>query len=228
MSTSNKIKAYFDYFSDVVDSVKFLTAKAYVKQIRVISLLSILDALSKCRYPSNKRNGDRFKSFIVNYAEWQECKKISIPQLNLYLSQLPASQCSLLKAYVNQKLASWTVGSEISISVDPEINLVESIESVPWINDFKHVDLLWNYRNLLIHEARTPGYGMNLSDDINCYYHSMIYQDRVIRDGWELVYPEAFFVRITENCIRLLRDYCESNNYSPYDSFEFSPLWKTK
>lgn len=228
MSNREKIEAFFDHFSKLVDSIKHLKAEGYVKQIRVTSLIAVLDALSKCRYPNELRNGFRFKTFIVNCAEWQECEKISIPQLNLYLSQLPTSQYSLLKAYVNQELASWTVGSEISISVDPEINILNSIEPVPLINDFKHVDLLWNYRNLLMHEARTPGYGMNLSNDTNCYYHSMIYQGKVIRDGWELVYPEAFFFRITENCIRLLREYCESSNYSPYDSFKFSSLWKMR
>lgn len=228
MSLQNDIDGYIGHFKGLVSSVQSLSADSQVSLFRQTLLVSILDTLSKCRYPTETRNSVRFKTFIRNFSNWPDYNKVSLTQLQLYLNRLSNNPYPLTLDYVNALISTWKKGDAISIANDPDYALIENIEQMRELNKFTHINLLWSYRNILVHEARKPGYGMALSSDDEPFYHSMDYMNgnfQVVRWGWELVYPENFYSKITQNCIDNLEKYLVANNQNPYDSYKFGSSW---
>ena len=57
------------------------------------------------------------------------------------------------------------------------------------LSSLQHATLLYTYRNVLIHEMRKPGYGMDLGDIKVPFYHSMSH----LREGenYEVISQEG-------------------------------------
>jgi len=101
-----------------------------------------------------------------------------------------------------------------------------AIEGVT-LESLQHFNLLYAYRNSLVHELREPGYGMEFDENEEYpYYHgrTIIYGDREER-RIELVYPVNFFRRIAATCITGLEIYLKDTQLDPYDYYKFGTYW---
>jgi hypothetical protein len=176
--------------------------------------------MSTCRFPEDKWNGHRFKSFVVKYADWAEAEKISVPQLYYYL-QVSSEETDLRK-FLESKI-HWTPGDVVPISVDVSMGELTSLTTGSTILEkFQHVELLWKYRNSISHEIRELGYGIKLPDDETPFYHSCEHKGC---SYWELVYPENFIYGIVKTSLSNLYAWCIENRYNPYETHTFGTLW---
>lgn len=92
----------------------------------------------------------------------------------------------------------------------------------------KHVNLLWFYRNSLVHEFRPLGFGIEFPDDTVPFYMTMDDMDatgKLIPGGWELVYPVKFFADITSKSISNLETYLRDNGLNPISSYDVGSYW---
>lgn len=227
MTVQDAIKQYCSYFREQFDKIDTVEPRLYQK----ILLVALLDTWARAKYPV-QGNKERFVNLITDCSDWKDCNRVSLPQL-LYLLELSpeASKGNLIKE-VTDRFGKWEKGRIYRLDIDPWID-----ESAPFattafeqklIADSRHADLLYVYRNHLVHEFREPGYGMEISDDdTSPYYHGMTYSGGG-QDTWELVYPTGFFKNIAAHSLNNLEQYLQSNNIDPYTLYKFGSIWKRK
>jgi hypothetical protein len=94
------------------------------------------------------------------------------------------------------------------------------------LESLQHVNLLYAYRNSLVHEFRAPGYSLELEDDKDPFYMSMSDVGDV-ESGyrWELSYPVAFIEVLCDKCITNLEAYLKKDRLDPRASFVFGSYW---
>lgn len=197
---------------------------------------AIIDSLSKCIFPK-KGNKDRIISFLIEFSEWEDHNRISLPHLFQLLRKNPEPAFSVLRKYTTEKLRAWSDGEIIDLSRDPKISEIRGY----WPNekDYKkplsgitiqflqHSHLFYSYRNALIHEFRNPGYGMEIKHDKNPFYIGFTHlgdpEDQ--KNTWELVYPYGFFEKIVRTSFINMKSYLIENNINPYFSYTFGSYW---
>ena len=106
--------------------------------------------------------------------------------------------------------------------------------------DFKqlrHKNLLWLYRNSLVHEYRIPGDGI---EPISRQLHNPCYQEiftvsednmedlKIVHKNFELLYPIDFFRQICEECLYSIADEYRIKNESPYEVYSEGEYWIPK
>ena len=239
MSTTSHIDRFIGYFREqmiLIDGIpKSESSKIFKKALYV----SVIDTLSKCVFPHRVGNRERFVAFVMRFSKWGEGYNISMPHLAklLRVNPDPAYE-KLRKSIFNAYNSSVVHRSQIvGIDTDPTYEDIKKdwpvqkecripIEGVT-LESLQHFNLLYAYRNSLVHELREPGYGAEFDEDEkNPYYHS-----RTIIDGdrekrrIELVYPVNFFRKIVETCISNLDIYLKDNQLDPYDYYKFGTYW---
>lgn len=101
------------------------------------------------------------------------------------------------------------------VATEKEKNLVE---------DSRHAELLYDYRNFLVHEFRKPGGAMEVfagSGDEPCYHRY------INASGWRLVYPVGLFARLAGAIVSSLETYWLSKGIDPYQSLRTTLDWWT-
>lgn len=83
----------------LADQVRQLENEAFRKALYV----AMLDGLSACAYPNETRSGQRFRSFVLNIANWRDGERVSLPQSALYFQPDPA-----MNAAIALLLNEWT------------------------------------------------------------------------------------------------------------------------
>ena len=122
------------------------------------------------------------------------------------------------------------------ISADPSTETIQDLaadeQERKLIRDSTHLNLLYAYRNHLIHEFREPGRGMEMDQrDTSPYYHRMTHLSSNGSDEtetWELVYPLGFFVTLAESCLLKLKQHLLKNDLDPYSFYEFGTVWQIR
>jgi len=157
---------------------------------------------------------------------------ISLPQLSYHIEKKPTLASSDLSQNVDERISAWSPGSIIRLDADAQR---DGLEKIAQNNGGRrlicysvHVNLLYGYRNLLVHEFREPGYGMEVTgnDDDQPYYMGMTHPDG--RDTWELTYPIAFFRLIAGNVIDGLERKFLGDDIDPYAAYDFGSVWVSK
>ncbi|MEP4558412.1 hypothetical protein [Cobetia amphilecti] len=101
------------------------------------------------------------------------------------------------------------------------------------IKRFKHENLLYLYRNYLVHEFRHPGKAIE-NDRHSCqppFYQKTATinylgdNDCDFSNGWELVYPVGFFVFMCKEALSVVVSYHENNKTSPFANYSDSSFW---
>lgn len=196
---------------------------------------AILDSLSKCIFP-RKGNKDRFISFLIEFSEWQDHDRISLPHLFRLLKRNPEPAFFKLRNFTTTKLNEWVEGELVELSRDPTISEIrrfwpdekdykKPLDGVS-IEFLQHSHLLYSYRNALVHEFRHLGYGTELKDDVHPFYISISHLDnQEEKDTWELVYPYSFFEKIIRTSFFNMKNYLINNNINPYSSYTFGSYW---
>jgi len=88
-----------------------------------------------------------------------------------------------------------------------------------------HFELVYGYRNFIVHEFREPGYGMESFADggVDPLYHAYLNDPT-----WHLVYPVGFFQRLAEGAITSLEAWLISSSVNPYDRVRDSSDWYSR
>lgn len=162
----------------------------------------MLDGLSACAYGSAMRSGDRFRTFIVQIGDWRDGERISLPQAELLFSTDP-----VVSAAISAELANWTWGVPQPITSDP----FPTEFHIPGVDfrEVQHVNLLWKFRNSLLHAVYDPG-GPDLRGGAEPYYVGDI-----ATHTWRLVIPEEFLRTLVGASVQGLIAFCAREGRDP-------------
>ncbi len=224
MSTQENIESFFGLAANQREEIDKL-----LERFRRILLLSLLDTLSKCAFPKERKNQKRFVDLIDHYSGWKCKDYVSLPQLRYLL--LEAEGCKDLKREVETRISKWPHGRILRPhEADPHLNELDRFRCGIWhaqIERARYPSLLWRMRNLAVHEFRNPGKGWAISDDNSTpYYHGCLEQEQ---NGsfktWELYMPCEVVSRIVQKCSENLKAEFEQKGLDPNDSFNFGSSW---
>lgn len=221
MSFDEDIDQYLNYFRQQLPEIEAIASHHYRKTLYV----TLLDCLSRAGFPTIDKHRPRFVTFIDTCTGWKDKDRVSTPQLKLALDNSMITSGALYDA-VSARLATWTEGDILRPDSDATIDELRPLISTgeqPHVEKARYAELLYTYRNHLVHEFRQPGYGMELSDDPTTpYYHSMT------GSPWELVFPSPFFHRLSGDSIDGLELHLKHNMLNPYDAYQFGTLWQRR
>lgn len=231
MVNQNSINQYCSYFEGQIIKVSTVEDRLY----REILFVTMFDAWSRVRYPTIKTNKERFINLIKVCSNWNDCNRISTPQLLLALQTKPVVVCGKLKNEVDSRMEKWQKSSIYRLDIDPWLQDIMTFavnkNEKKLVNSATHANLLYIYRNHVVHEFGEPGHGNEISNDNTApYYHNTIDYDTIDNDAidndtWELVYPAEFLMRIAKSTLLNIKKYLQDNNLDPYSFYEFSTLW---
>lgn len=223
MPLNEDIAKYVGHFRKRLPEIAGIANSHYRKTLYV----TLLDCLSRAAFPNVKGNRVRFVTFIDTCSSWSYRDRVSTPQLKLALDDSCMSSGALY-ADTASRLAAWSEGSILRPDSDPTINDLRALMNVsekPCVEKARYAELLYTYRNHLVHEFREPGYGMEFSDDPSTpYYHTMS-QLNTGGSSWELVFPNAFFHSLCEQSVVGIKAHLKSSEINPYDAYQFGTLW---
>lgn len=201
-----------------------------------LAYMSVIDVLSKvvCPKEITKSNRKRVMHFLEEFTGWQETDRVSLPHLVKLLeieqTQHNNSTFETLRNYAFSEFKSWS--EERTIEHDLSIDQVKQdwplengkpikINSLDYTH-LQHKNLFYELRNLLVHEARSPGPNFTEDDEEVPVYHS------VIGDPYSFAYPTGFLHKILTKGIEQVRKHCLEKKINPYQCFTFGSYWLTK
>ena len=223
---------FIKYFRDQLNELQAVDLSPLYKETCYVA---ILDALSKTIYPK-ENNRPRFVPFFKNFSGWQHSNKISLTHLIQLLSKAPRPEFNNLRKLAFSEIEKWEKGKIIYLDQEPDFvdiqkqwpkekECLQPIDGIG-LEYIRHDNLVYKYRNSLVHELRHPGYGINLSERNQPYYIGTIKGvDEEETYDWELVYPTAFFQGVVENALSTLEKYYAENHINPYSFFTFGTYW---
>jgi len=137
--------------------------------------------------------------------------------------------CQDLKREVDGRINRWSHGAILrSDEADPHLNELDRLRCGIWqdqIERAKYPSLLWQMRNLAVHEFRSQGKGWAISNDNSTpYYHGCMNHQGDF-DSWELYIPCEVISDIVQKCSEKMKTEFEQQNRNPYDSFKFGSSW---
>ena len=232
MSVSEDISAFFARVSDTQTAIETIDDPFFKRAL----LLSLLDALASCAYPSVKINRNRFVSIIDTYSQWSDKDRYSLRQLYFCLNDIrdPSKYPTLpsLKQEVQARLGRWPAESQLLFpkDVDPtrqelQSFIVGDIDRV--IEKVRYPSLVWVIRNYAVHELSHPGGGMDF--DIgrpDPYYHQLT-QFETGQRSWELFFPIEFISKLVTDSATNLQQHFLQNKVNPWTSFVRKANWYT-
>lgn len=237
------VDRFIGYFTDQIEEVSALKTK-HAELYRRILYASILDTLAGTVLP-RRSNRDRFVYFVRRFCQWPDGERISLPHLVQLIKRNPDPAFEKLREWALSAYRALPVhgGSLMAISHDPAFDDVQSkwpsskehrapLEGVDLVS-LQHVELLYAYRNTLVHEFRIPGYGIEFAEDRNPFYHHLSHieddsiddDDSLLRGTAELVYPWRFLHRLCDAALGQMKTYLLTNELNPYDARVFGTYW---
>jgi hypothetical protein len=238
-NTEPDIKRFCDYLSSQVSEIEELRSSRE-ELYRKLLFVGLLDTLAGTLMP-HRQNKDRFIRFIQQFCKWPDGERVSLPHLVQLLRKNPDPAFGHLRKWALDKYNQLPVhsGALMLISEDPTTDEVRRewptsaehkmpIQGID-LPALTHVNLLYTYRNALVHELRMLGYGMDFSDTGEVpYYHGSSKIDEnaeLILKTVELVYSWRFLRNLCTTGITETRRYLTENGLNPYDSFAFGTYW---
>jgi len=238
------ITTFVDYYQGQIQRIESLCDKYespeahYIQTFQKILFVAILDALSKSVFP-NRDNRGRFVSFIEKFASWADAERVSLTHIAALATRRPEPDYEQLRAFCSRRLATWIPnGKLIYLPNDPEPREVEPLwpsskdyqengkRNWKW-ERYQHVHLLYQYRNMLVHEFHKPGSGSNIAElaiDEPYYMHYHGESPSPI-DNWTLVYPRKFLQKLCKTSLHTLESYFRKNSLDPTLHYNWGDLW---
>ncbi len=224
MTSRGDIDQYIQYFKKLNQDI----AKVNSSLFRKILYLIEIDTLSRAAFPMLNEHRKRVVQFIDKCSKWNDKDRFSAIQLKLVLENNKI-QTGPLYDLVKNRIDSW--GHYLIIRPDDDLCITEverlaTTDDRKFLNNCRYAELLYTYRNHLVHEFRQPGYGMEISNDPSTpYYHGMDHLETG-QKSWELVFPVQFLHNLCEGAIDGLEAHLITNNLSPYDGYKFGTMWR--
>lgn len=221
-----------------------------------VLLCAIIDSLAKSRFSNISSNGARFTQTVDECAEWPDSDRISLLHLKraLEVALTVPSEFSNLENWAGSamqerfRVTNRLLSVRRQISEDPAPAEVLAIWPVDTsgcpkrlgdinFEKLQHKNLLWLYRNSLMHEYRIPGRGSELGvrEVAEPFYQQVSQVEEIcpqagliFTNRWELVYPTEFFRRLAENILGNVAQYHRRENTSPFEAYSDGSYWIPK
>ena len=225
------IDRFIEYFQTQNKEIATLEARHIFR--KVLYLIEI-DSMSRAAFPSIHGNKERVVAFIDTCSNWPDKDRVSAVLLKSELAD-KGIRSGRLYELVNRHIDSWENGSIMPprFTIQPEDDLtLQAVQSImtkeenKFIDKARYKELLYTYRNHLLHEFREPGNGMDLKPGIRTPYYLGMEEESTQRKSWELVFPVQYLHELCENCINGLKAYLSAENLNPYDAYKFGPMWR--
>ena len=232
------IGVYIKHFRSMVKRLREYDFDPKDRILKKNILVSILDAVSKTTSNYADNNRERFTGIVAHFGDWPNHTRVSAPHISYLLRRLQSPAYEKAREFITQTILKNSDGRLITLSNDPELDDVNTIWPVSAeqrivgqfsLSSFTHLNLLYFYRNSLVHELRELGHGMEFNAESDePFYHGMtpVEADGSIGDrSLELVYPLGFYFRLTETAIDNVETYLRQNRIDPYGSYRFGSSW---
>jgi len=227
-----KIATFMSAFSEHIKIISTIQVSRNPKRYKKILYVTALEAIAKVMYP-NKGSRERFIKLVHNWGDWNTAGRISLPHLVAALERTSDGRFEQLRQFSYSKLNNWGSGGPVYLNKDPDFPEIQSL----WPKDNKeillerlalsklrHVDLLYSYRNYLVHESRQPTVGFEDEEANAPFYESVNMHLTVFENKapeWHLVYPAGFLEQLCNCCLSSLKDYLHREKKDPYLSFKY-------
>ncbi|MDZ5712794.1 hypothetical protein [Jeotgalibacillus haloalkalitolerans] len=234
MNLIEDIDSYINAMREIQDSINQLQGERLLKNHQKTLLFSLLETISNGVYGDRYRNADRFKKFILEFCEWEEAERVSLQQLFLVFKEgKPSQEFRDLKIHVLNGLQDYPPASPVPFSCDSTLEEIKAlmpnnettINGVD-IHNLTHVNLLWKYRNALVHEARSKG-AMELFDGTD--YPHYVHFTKMGKNGewevWKISYPIKFFNSLIDKALVNVRETFIDMEHDPRSNYDFGELW---
>ncbi len=228
---------FFSYVRDKLERIDDIKADELSIHKRVL-YVTYIDSLSALIFPAYTQNRARFTDFVVKFGGWQHAERVSTPHLVRALSLNPDPAYDKVRALALKTLNAWRSGSHIDLSSDLEAGFVgthwppgksyeQPIAGAAWTH-LKHVELLYAYRNSLVHDFRALGPSYDLPEDEEPYYistHTSSANGTVSEFHWELVYPSAFLRTLAMSALATVETHIRGNQIDPIEVLSTGRYW---
>jgi hypothetical protein len=130
---------------------------------------------------------------------------------------------------VENRINKWFKGRilrpEESDPASHELNKFKCANCENLVEKARYASLLWQMRNIALHEFRRAGEGTAaISDDHSTpYIHGLL--DLNGSYSWELYIPSDVISQIVKKCSDNLEEELKRKCYDPYDSFCYGSSW---
>ena len=177
------ISNFISSFREHIDIISNISFGQNTKRYKKILYVTVLEGLAKARYPK-KGFRDRFIKLINNFSAWKNCEKISLPHLVAVLERSFDERLDSIQKFAFSEFVKWSSGGPIYLERDPEMSEIQKL----WpkenganikladlgisLQNLRHVELLYEYRNYLIHESRQRTMGFDRDYDKLPFYES--------------------------------------------------------
>ncbi len=233
-----RIDRFISYFRKQFDLTNDIGDTPIYKIHKKALYLSLIDGLSGVIYPNKSSHRSRFVQTVLDFGEWEQAEYVSLPHLARLLALNPDPEFEALRKHVLSQIDTWSSGDLIYLDKDVKANEVgsqwpkgkEHSEPVNEIrlDSLKHVQLLYTFRNSLIHEFRPLGIDLEVPEDDDPYYLS-VYDTKEDKDmktiHWNLIYPTVFIHNLCKKIIGNLDLYFKENRIDPIEVFSSGKYW---
>jgi hypothetical protein len=226
IKNEQNINQFCSYFQANIDEIAKYNNRIHQK----ILIVTLLDTLSRVwRMGKEGRNKLRFLKLVRECINWEHSDKISIPITFYRLENVNFKANQGLKNKFKELFNKFQNGRMPRLDIDPfysEIeNLAENSEEKELLKNARHAELLYLYRNNLIHEFKEPGDGVEFSNDNTSPYYFWLTHIDYITETCELVYPFKFFLNLCNVALTSIKAFLVSNDLDPYTFFKFGSPW---
>jgi hypothetical protein len=203
--------------------------------LKKILFVVMLESLAKARHPQLGNPRERFLCLLDSSSNWDDLNRVSLPQLVLRLDKEEQYKSSPLAQRIRGEIQGWQWGSVYPMrGRDPSAEEVKKWNEVrelgepiaKLVDQVKHCNLFYDYRNHLVHEFREPGgSGMEAMDHDYPYYFSLNSDGERI---WDLIYPVGFFHRLVMAVLENACTYFVEQRIDPYEAYDWGPTWRPR
>lgn len=234
-----KIDRLIGYFHDQQSFVQAIEIavphqKRDTNTYKKLRYSSLIDALSQTCFPKYS-NRKRFISFVKRFSNWHDYTKISLPHLAQTLKLSHDPSLDGLRGLVHAKFSTWGSGEIRHLTSDlscrditdalpiKKIGKLVAREVFEKLNKLKHVHLLYDNRNALIHQLNDKSF-IEMAGEETPYYLS--YYGPMSEEGWALVYPVKFYEKLILNSLMAYHNYLHKNKIDPFHALRQGVYWK--
>jgi len=229
----SKIESYCAAFDEHLQDLDAIAVPHRSRHFRKALCLSLLEALASGRFPSRGAK-ERFVKLVLRFGHWSQATHVSLVHLVKLLERLDDSAFDPARGTLYPKLQSAGSGGPVLI---PEIDLPWPEACAAWpvsptakllgetlsLDRLRLVELLYDYRNTLIHEARERTFSAENTEDEPFYESVGTSSDQ---QEWHLVFPYDFLRKLVAACVTNLRADFLATGRNPYAGHAFGYLMR--
>ena len=210
MTPEERIDTFVGYFQSELANVEEFESH-YKRTLLVI----LLDTLGRVGFPQGSCH--KRITGLVEFSGYPYLSHVCLAQLCMALEDKALTDTQLYR-FSHRELLRCTRILAATPNQYPLTSLLQMAknEEVVLATQNTFSELLYTYRNVLVHEFRVPGYGMDFDDtEVDPYTHSYSGRPR------QLVFPSGFLMNLCKICLRGLDVYLLAGQSDLTDSFEF-------